>query len=57
MSLEDTRRTLTRYFTEMDGGDIASAMAEDVTWSTIDSGTWCTGEVPSGTTSTRCIER
>jgi hypothetical protein len=43
MSLEGTTRTMTRYFAEMDGGDIASVMAADVTWTTM-----VTGDVVRG---------
>ena len=38
MTVESTQRLMDRYFAEMENGDIADAFADDVTWTTIETG-------------------
>jgi ketosteroid isomerase-like protein len=38
MTVELTQRVMDRYFAEMENGDMADAFANDVTWTTIETG-------------------
>ena len=55
MTVELTQRVMDRYFAEMENGDIADVLADDVTWTTTETAAVVRGRLAVRDHITACI--